>query len=101
MIKSILYVEDGSVDIDTLQEELGNEILIIPYRQGATPPVLIEPEKPILTAKEDSYNKQCKLIEDTRNCLYEAMSMKMSKKLRRTIDDILTELRVEDNDVRP
>lgn len=92
MIKSILYVEDGSLDINLLAEKLGNEILIIPYRQGATPPILIKPEEPILTAKEDSYNKQCKLIEDTRNCLYEAMSMKMSKKLRKTLDDILTEL---------
>lgn len=92
MIKSILYVEDGSVDIDTLQEELGNEILIISYRQGSAPPILVEPEKPILTAQEDFYNKQCKLIEDTRNCLYKAMDMKMSKKLRKTLEDILTEL---------
>ena len=92
MIKSILYVEDGSVDIEALEDYLGNETCIIPYRQGATPPILVEPQKPIPTSIEDFYNRQTKLIKDTRNRLYEAMNMKMSKKLRATLDDILTEL---------
>ena len=47
MIKNILYVEDGSVDIDELKESLNEETKIIVYRQGAAVPILIQPEKPI------------------------------------------------------
>lgn len=47
MIKNIIYVEDGSVDIDELKEGLNEETKVIVYRQGSTPPKLIQPEKPI------------------------------------------------------
>lgn len=35
MIKNILYVEDGSVDIDELENNLGKETKIVVYRQGS------------------------------------------------------------------
>lgn len=40
-----LYVEDGSVDVDELSEELfvtNPEIKVIVYRQGSTPPIFKE-----------------------------------------------------------
>ena len=36
----IMYVEDGSVDVNDLQEKLGDSVLIVQYRQGATPPII-------------------------------------------------------------
>ena len=47
MIKNIIYIEDGSVDIDELKEGLNEETKVIVYRQGSRPPVIIQPEKPI------------------------------------------------------
>ena len=47
MIKNILYVEDGSVDIDELESTLTNETKIIVYRQGSNPPTLVQPQLPI------------------------------------------------------
>lgn len=42
-----LYVEDGSVDLDALEDELfitNPEIKVIAYRQGSQPPILIKKE---------------------------------------------------------
>lgn len=42
-IKKFIFVEDGSVDTDELEETLAErnpEIKVIVYRQGACPPVL-------------------------------------------------------------
>ena len=47
MIKNILYVEDGGVDLDELISTLTNETKIIVYRQGSTPPILVQPQLPI------------------------------------------------------
>lgn len=43
-----LYVEDGSVDLDLLEEQLfitNPEIQIVVYRQGGNPPIFIDKEK--------------------------------------------------------
>ena len=50
MIKNIIYVEDGSVDVDELQLSLGEDTKIIVYRQGATKPVIEQLATPIQTA---------------------------------------------------
>lgn len=47
MIKNILYVEDGSIDLDAVSDKLNQETLIIPYRQGAVRPTLVQLETPI------------------------------------------------------
>lgn len=47
MIKNIIYVEDGSVDVDELQLSLGEDTKIIVYRQGATKPVIEQLATPI------------------------------------------------------
>lgn len=43
-VKRFLFVEDGSVDTDDLAAQLENnpEIAIVVYRQGSTPPQLVE-----------------------------------------------------------
>ena len=47
MINNIFYVEEGSVDIDELKNLLDEDSHIITYRQGTTPPTLLQPEKPV------------------------------------------------------
>ena len=49
MIKRIIYVEDGSIDIDGLQSELTEETKIIVYRQGSIQPRIEELIYPIPT----------------------------------------------------
>lgn len=57
MIKNILYVEDGSVDIDALQKSFGTETKIIIYRQGSAMPMLVQPIEPIKTEIDDYWIK--------------------------------------------
>ena len=60
MIKNLLYIEDGSVDIESLEETLNSETKIIVYRQGSTPPKLVQPEQPISDIFEEALAKaQC------------------------------------------
>ena len=40
-VDKFLFVEDGSVDVDELEDALeGQHIKVVVYRQGSTPPVL-------------------------------------------------------------
>lgn len=58
MIKNILYVEDGSVDIDELKDTLTSETMIIVYRQGSTLPRLVQLDYPIAERnEEDNYDE--------------------------------------------
>ena len=50
MIKNIIYVKDGSVDVDELRLSLGEDTKIIVYRQGATKPVIEQLANPIQTS---------------------------------------------------
>lgn len=52
MIKNIIYVEDGSVDVDELKEMLGEETKIIVYRQGAVKPIIEQLDTPIDNTKK-------------------------------------------------
>ena len=56
MIKTFIFVEDGSVDLDELKGAVGDDVLVVPYRQGATPPQIQQPRKPILRHGDSSYN---------------------------------------------
>lgn len=47
MINNIFYVEDGSIDVDDLKNLLDEDSQIIIYKQGSTPPTLLQPEKPV------------------------------------------------------
>lgn len=47
MIKTFIFVEDGSVDLDELKSSVGDDVLVVPYRQGATPPAIQQPREPV------------------------------------------------------
>lgn len=56
MIKNFIFVEDGSVDMDKLDDLFSSETKVIVYRQGASIPVVKKLEEPI----EYSYEEQLK-----------------------------------------
>lgn len=92
MIKNILYVEDGSVDVDELQESLNEETKIIIYRQGSKPPILEQPKEPIKTYRDDRVASLMRTIERARDMLAEVMSLEVPEELLKMLDDIYTEL---------
>ena len=47
MIKTFIFVEDGSVDLDELKNSVGDDVLVVSYRQGATPPHIQQPREPV------------------------------------------------------
>ena len=53
MKKTVIFVEEGSVDIDKLEDELGESVLLITYRQGATIPRIEQPQEGIETSIDD------------------------------------------------
>lgn len=65
MIKNIIYVEDGSVDVEELKEKLDFDTEIIVYRQGSTPPVLVQPTTP-LRKKNDKVQELIDYAKDVR-----------------------------------
>ena len=47
MIKTFIFVEDGSVDLDELKNSVGDDVLVVPYRQGAVSPEIRQPREPV------------------------------------------------------
>lgn len=47
MIKTFIFVEDGSIDLDELKNSVGDDVLVIPYRQGAASPEIRQPREPV------------------------------------------------------
>lgn len=47
MIKRFLFIEDGSIDTDKLEEELADDTKMIVYRQGGAIPIIYEPKEGI------------------------------------------------------
>ena len=92
MIKNILYVEDGSIDVDELQECLDEETKIIVYRQGAKPPILEQPKEPIKCFTDSMVERYIRTINLARTLLEEAFSFDMTDELRNKLDDVYTEL---------
>jgi hypothetical protein len=76
MIKTFIFVEDGSVDLDELKSSVGDDVLVISYRQGATPPAIQQPCEPVSQWNDKSYSETKKVLE---KILYG--NYKMSKKL--------------------
>lgn len=92
MYQSILYVEDGSVDVDQLQEDLGEDVYIVVYRQGSTQPTLIQPEKPLQSVLDSECVRLQNKIKRVVKILNSAFDLNMSKRLRAILNDILIEL---------
>ena len=88
MIKNVIYVEDGSVDVDELQESLGDETKVIVYRQGAKAPEILQLREPLNTVFDDEFIKIRKRIESTRRLFSEFMKMKSTKKVQNKVREI-------------
>ena len=81
MIKTFIFVEDGSIDVEELQCSVGPETKVVVYRQGAVPPAIQQPEKPICTFLDKSR-------ETTKNVLEMVLAYKMSKKLYKELEEL-------------
>ena len=90
MIKNIIYVEDGSVDVDMLTDELDETTKVIIYRQGSHPPILVQPDIAINNYTDSIIGKNNKQFEYIRTQLEKAMQLKMSNKLMKILDEIYT-----------
>ena len=91
MIKNLLYIEDGSVDIDALEEILNSETRIIVYRQGSTPPLLVQPLQPINDIYEEAGKDAQQRLKNLENgvteLLYEVLKEKsLTKRAQKLID---------------
>ena len=64
MNKNILFVEDGSVDVDELKKTLP-EFPVIVYRQGSRPPMIVEilPDSPFSNIDLNEFKSKPKIIE--------------------------------------
>lgn len=96
MIKNILYVEDGSVDLDELKSTLTTETKIIVYRQGSTPPVLVQPQLPIndiFSEAEFKAEKELKeLRKETEKLICKLLKEKcLTSRARKLIDKFGTD----------
>lgn len=69
MIKKFLYVEHGSVDYDSLEDELGPEVKIITYNKGAPPPICIELNEPITDLMQQLMDNKDKEIDELKNII--------------------------------
>ena len=85
MIKNIIYVEDGSINVDELQESLGEDTKIIIYRQGATKPVVEQLVTPIKTDYDTALDNLRHKIEKAGWVFVELLDMKKSKKVNEKI----------------
>ena len=92
MIKNIIYVEDGSVDVDELIDSLDETTKVIIYRQGSRPPILVQPEKPVYSFMDSVCTKQEQQLERVRKVLETAGPLKKSKKLRKLMVDLYADL---------
>lgn len=81
MIKTFIFVEDGSVDIEELQCAVGDETKVVVYRQGAIRPEIKQLESSISTFRDKSY-------EATKNVLEKVLSYKMSNKLYKELEEL-------------
>ena len=92
MIKNLIYVEDGSVDVDELIDCLDETTKVIVYRQGSKPPLLVQPEKPVNSFIDSVYTKQEQQLNRVRRVLEDAGQLKKSKKLRKLLTDLYADL---------
>lgn len=92
MIKNIIYVEDGSVDVDELIEALDETTKVIVYRQGSTPPIFVQPEKTVNSYMDSVYASQEKRLDKIKTTLEKAFELKMSKKLRKLLDELYVDM---------
>ena len=92
MFKNIIYVEDGSIDVDELLDDLDETTKVILYRQGSTPPKVEQLQQPINNYADSAWKKQNDKLEKVRIELEKARELKMSKKLSQILTDLYADL---------
>ncbi len=86
MIKTFIFVEDGSVDLEKLEECVGNDVRVIPYRQGAAMPTIIQPREPV---KDCLDFQETRIFQPTEKALNKILSScKISKKVRNILEKL-------------
>lgn len=90
MFKNIIYVEDGSIDYDKLVDSLDETTKVISYRQGSQPPRVEQLQQPINDTFDSICEHQKSKLETVRITLEKAFELKMSKKLRKLLDELYT-----------
>lgn len=92
MIKRFLYVEDGSVDVDLLSEELAEDTKIIIYRQGSQLPRLVELEEPALHCFDSVIEQKNKEIEQLKGYFKKLEKITRTKSRTKKFNDLLLEI---------
>lgn len=92
MIKNIIYVEDGSIDVNELVDSLDETTKVIVYRQGSHPPILIQPQNNINSYTDSILTSNQKAFETVKTQLEKAFGFKMSKKLKKLLDELYIDL---------
>ena len=90
MFKNIIYVEDGSIDYDELVDSLDETTKVILYRQGSQPPKVEQLQQPINDTFDSVCEHQKRKLENVRVQLEKEFDLKMSKKLRKLLDELYT-----------
>ena len=88
MIKNVIYIEDGSVDVDELQESLGEDTKVIVYRQGAKRPEIEQLAEPIKTDWDLALEKARDKVEKTREHFNNLYKMKKTNQVEKEIKAI-------------
>lgn len=86
MIKTFIFVEDGSIDVAQLQEDVGDDVRVIVYRQGAAKPIIEQPPMPVT----DCFDwQETRIFKPTEKALYEVLSKcQISKKVRNILEKL-------------
>ena len=92
MIKNFIYVEDGSIDVDELTDDLDETTKVIVYRQGSKPPILVQPEHKVNNYVDSIIASQDKRLDKIRTTLEEAFHLKMSKKLQKLLSELYSDM---------
>lgn len=53
MIEKFLFVEDGSVDVESIEDRVGDTVKVVVYRQGSAIPQVAELQSPIPDSLHD------------------------------------------------
>lgn len=82
MIKTFIFVEDGSIDVDELKSSVGDDVLVTVYRQGCNSPEIQQPREAVSQYKDKSFEETKIVLNEVLGCY------KMSKKLHKKLDDL-------------
>lgn len=92
MIKTIIFVEDGSVDVEELRESLGAETKVVVYRQGAAIPRIEQPSTPIADFIDDRLEEFHKQNIAIRDAFIEILTdCRITKKVRGILETLYSE----------